>query len=289
MVKIIGSAKIDDYRKVVLEEGVMKSLNVKPGDSLLFFRKEHDSTLSVYKAEGARVTSECDSPAVNHQQERPKKIRFLTFLIAGVMLLMMFAVMMNLGSLDTVTVAIFAVFWVIAFFGIIVVIMNLDKIDAPSETQTLVTVGGPYTKNRVTGLSKLNDDGYAVSGELYINSLFGANPRSVDVEMEYANGNREVILTKCMKVVPGYSVYKMRFRDEGLEDGRLTVVCTFGYIGKSIVVTSDFNVRVTEGKNSKSIAITEGPVTADMQFDENLNNTEFDDALFDPTEDEDTL
>ena len=289
MVKIIGSAKIDDYRKVVLEEGVMKSLNVKPGDSLLFFKKEHDSTLSVYKAEGAKVTSECDSPMVNHQKERPKKIRFLTFLIAGVMLLMMFAVLMNLNSLDTVSVAVFAVFWVIAFFGIIVVIMNLDKIDAPYETQTLVTVGGPYTKNRLTGLSKLNDDGYAVSGELYINSLFGANPRSVDVEMEYTNGNREVILTKCVKSVPGYSVFRMRFRDEGLEDGTLTVICTFGYIGKTIVVTSDFSVRVTEGKNSKAIAITEGPVTADMQFDENLNNTEFDDALFDPTEDDDTL
>ena len=49
MVRIIGSAKIDDYRKIVLEGGVMKSLNVKPGDSLLFFKKEHDSTLSVYK------------------------------------------------------------------------------------------------------------------------------------------------------------------------------------------------------------------------------------------------
>ncbi len=289
MVRIIGSAKIDDFSKVVLEEGVMKSLNVKPGDSLLFFKKEHDSTLSVYKAEGARVTSECDSPAINHQKENPKKIRFLSFIIAGIMVLMMFSVLMNLNSLDTVALAAFVVLWVLGFFGLIVIIMNLDKIDAPYETQTLVTVGGPYTKNRITGLSKLNDDGYAVSGELYVNSLFGANPKSVDVEMKYARGASEIILTKCTKAVPGYSVYKMRFKDEGLEDGVLTVVCTFGYIGKSIVVTSDFNVKVDSSKNTNVISITEDSVTADMKFDEKLNNTEFDDALFDPTEDDEII
>ena len=289
MVKIIGSAKIDDYRKVVLEEGVMKSLNVKPGDSVLFFKKEHDSTLSVYKAEGAKVTSECDSPAVRHMNEQPKKIRMFAFGIAGALVLMMFAMLMNLNHLDTVALGVFVIFWILGFFGIVILIKSLDKIDAPYETQTLVTVGGPYTKNRLTGLSKLNDDGYAVSGELYVNCLFGANPRSVDVEMEYASGNKEVILTKCVKSVPGYSVYRMRFRDEGLEEGTLTVMCTFGYIGKTIVVTSEFNVKVTEGKNSNTISITEGPVNAEMMFDENLNNTEFDDALFDPTEDDDTL
>ena len=289
MVKIIGSAKIDDYRKVVLEEGVMKSLNVKPGDSLLFFKKEHDSTLSVYKAEGAKVTSECDSPSVRHMKEAPKRLRFFAFGLAAMLILMLFAVAMNLNQLDLITLVVFVVFWILGLFADIMIIKDLDTIDEPYETQTLVTVGGPYTKNRLTGLSKLNDDGYAVSGELYVNSLFGANPRSVDVEMEYASGNKEVILTKCVKSVPGYSVYRMRFRDEGLEEGLLTVMCTFGYIGKTITVTSDFNVKVTEGKNSKGIAITEGPVNAEITFDENLNNTEFDDVLFDPTEDDDTL
>ena len=171
----------------------------------------------------------------------------------------------------------------------IMIIRDLDKIDEPFETQTLVTVGGPYTNNRMTGLSKLNDDGYAVSGELYVNSLFGANPKEIHVEMEYVSGNKEVILTKCTKSVPGYSVYKMRFRDEGLEPGRLIVTCVFGYIGKSISVVSEFNVNVADGKNSKAITITEGGVKADLQFDENLNNTGFDEALFDPSEDDETL
>ena len=289
MVKIIGSAKIDDYRKVVLEEGVMKSLNVKPGDSLLFFKKEHDSTLSVYKAEGARVTSECDSPATRHLKEAPKKLRFFAFGLGAMLILMLFAVLMNLNHLDTIALVVFIVFWVLGLFGDIMIIRNLDKIDEPYETQTLVTVGGPYTNNRMTGLSKLNDDGYAVSGELFVNSLFGANPKEINVEMEYVSGNKEVILTKCTKSVPGYSVYKMRFRDEGLEPGRLLVTCNFGYIGKSISVVSVFNVDVTDGKNSKAISITEGSVTANMQFDENLNNTDFDEALFDPSEDDETL
>ncbi len=289
MVRIIGSAKIDDYRKVVLEEGVMKSLNVKPGDSLLFFKKEHDSTLSVYKAEGATVSSECDSTPVRHMREEPKKLRMYIVGVMGALLLMLFAVAMNLKTLDTVAFIIFVVLWVLGFFAAILIFLRLGRIDAPNETQTLVTVGGPYTKNRLMGISKLNDDGYAVSGDLYINSLFGANPQTVEVDMQYASGGKEVILTKCTKIVPGYSVYKMRFRDEGLEAGRLTVATTFGYIGKSIRVVSEFDVAVAEGKNSKSVSITEGAVNASMEFDEKLNSTGFDDIIFDPTEDEETF
>ena len=289
MVRIIGSAKIDDYRKVVLEEGVMKSLNVKPGDSLLFFKKEHDSTLSVYKAEGATVSNECDSKPVQHMKEEPKRLRMFIVGVMGALLLMLFAVALNIKDLSMVTFIIFVVLWVLGFFAAILIFLRLGKIDAPVESQTLVTVGGPYTKNRLLGLSKLNDDGYAVSGELYINSLFGANPQNVEVNMQYASGSGETILTKCTKIVPGYSVYRMRFRDEGLEAGRLVVTTTFGYIGKSIRVVSEFDVTVTEGKNSKSIAITEGPVSASMEFDEKLNSTGFDDILFDPTEDEETF
>lgn len=288
MVRIIGSAKIDDYRKVVLEEGVMKSLNVKPGDSLLFFRKEHDSTLSVYRAEGAYVTNECDSVPVRHMKEEPKKMRFFIVGVMAVMLLMMFTVAINLRDLSTVTFVMFVVLWVLGFFAAAMIYLRLGRIDAPNEMQTLVTVGGPYTKNRLTGLSKLNDDGYVVSGELYINSLFGANPQSVDVELDYEDGGKGIILTKCIKVVPGYSVYRMRFKTEDLATGRLTVICKFGYLGKSISVFSNFDLVVTDISNSKGITLTEGPVTATIEFDENLNNTGFDDTLFDPTEDAET-
>ena len=289
MVRIIGSAKIDDYRKIVLEAGVMKSLNVKPGDSLLFFKKEHDSTLSVYKAEGATVTNECDSAPVRHMKEEPKRLRTYVVGIIGAMILMMFAVAMNLKTIDMTAFIVFVIFWVLGFCVASLAFLRLGRIDAPNEPQTLVTVGGPYTKNRLLGLSKLNDDGYAVSGELYINSLFGANPQSVEVGMQYENGGSENILTKCTKVVPGYTVYKMRFKDEGLEPGKLTVCTTFGYIGKSIKVVSEFDVGVKQGKNSKSISITEGPVSASIEFDEKLNSTDFDDIIFDPTEDEDTF
>ncbi len=289
MVRIIGSAKIDDYRKVVLEEGVMKSLNVKPGDSLLFFKKEHDSTLSVYKAEGATVSNECDSAPVRHMKEEPKRLRTYVVGIIGLMLLMLFPIAMNLKNIDMMTFIIFVVFWVLGFTVAALIFLRLSRIDAPNEPQTLVTVGGPYTKNRLLGLSKVNDDGYAVSGELYINSLFGANPQSVEVGIQYASGGSENILTKCTKVVPGYTVYKMRFKDEGLEAGKLTVCTNFGYIGKSIKVVSEFDVGVTQGKNSKSISITEGPVSASIEFDSKLNSTDFDDIIFDPTEDEESF
>ncbi len=145
MVRIIGSAKIDDYRKVVLEAGVMKSLDVKPGDSLLFFKKEHDSTLSVYKAEGATVTNECDSAPVRHMKEEPKRLRTYVVGIIGLMFLMLFPVAMNLESIDMTTFIIFVVFWVLGFCVASLTFLRLGRIDAPNETQTLVTVGGPYT------------------------------------------------------------------------------------------------------------------------------------------------
>lgn len=38
--KILGSSKVDDYRKVVLGEKVVKALNLKQGDSVLFYKRE---------------------------------------------------------------------------------------------------------------------------------------------------------------------------------------------------------------------------------------------------------
>lgn len=36
--KILGSGKLDDFGKVVLSEKTIRALNVKPGDSVLFYR-----------------------------------------------------------------------------------------------------------------------------------------------------------------------------------------------------------------------------------------------------------
>ena len=280
MVKIIGSAKIDDYRKVVLEEGVMKSLNVKPGDSVLFFKKEHDSTLSVYKAEGAKVTSECDSPAVRHMNEQPKKIRMFAFGIAGALVLMMFAMLMNLNHLDTVALGVFVIFWILGFFGIVILIKSLDKIDAPYETQTLVTVGGPYTKNRLTGLSRMTSDGYVISGDLYINSLFGANPSSVEVEINLEGAAPFKAIIESTKAVPGYSMYKIRFKESEAKPGNFVVKTTYSYMGKSIVAESTFLMNIA----GSEIKVIEQGVEAKLEFDETFNSTEFDDILYNPSD-----
>ena len=37
--RIIGSGKIDDYKKVAIEDSVLKAIDAKPGDSVLFYRK----------------------------------------------------------------------------------------------------------------------------------------------------------------------------------------------------------------------------------------------------------
>lgn len=281
MIKIIGSSKIDDYRKVTLEEGVMRSINVKPGDSVLFYKKENDSSLCVFRAEGAHVTNECDAPMRNHLQERPRKIRFMMACAAAASMLMLFTVLFNIKSLSAVSLVISIIAWIATATLIVLSIMKLERIDEPTQIQSLVSVSGPYGKGRVTGMSKFTDDGYVVSGDLYVNCLFGASPKSVEVCLSTAEGT-EMVLTNCTKSVPGYSVYRMRFKNEILANGKLRVRLVFGYIGKSITVDSEFDV-IDNGKSG--VELVEGPVKAYMEFDSTLNQSDFDQSLFDPTDD----
>lgn len=44
--KILGSSKVDDYRKVVLGEKVVKALNLKQGDSVLFYKRGGGAAMS---------------------------------------------------------------------------------------------------------------------------------------------------------------------------------------------------------------------------------------------------
>ena len=75
--KIIGSSKIDDYRKAVLEDSVLRAINAKPGDSVLFYKKQNDSNVCIYKAEGAQITSETDTPQRNHLRGALDKLRMI--------------------------------------------------------------------------------------------------------------------------------------------------------------------------------------------------------------------
>lgn len=283
--KIIGSGKIDDFKKVVLDTKVLRSLNVKPGDSVLFYRGDENGSVCMFRAEGAQVTDECDSPARNHMREGPQKIRLALLGCAAMLVVLM--VIIALYFRDSATGTAFFVtlgVWLVALIAIFIAIFVAFKLDEPTESQTFVTIGGPYSKNRLTGLSKLLSDGYVVSGNIYINSLFGTNPDNVEVRMEYSNGVTDVALTKCIKSVSGYSVYRIRCMSENITSGRMVVVINYPYQSKRIVLESIYDLTVKEG--SSQIKIKESDVKATIEFDQTFNEAVFDEALFDPTDDE---
>lgn len=282
--KIIGSGKIDDFKKVVLDTKVMRSLNVKPGDSVLFYRGSEDGSVSMFRAEGAHITNECDVPARNHMREGPQNIRLALLGAAALMVVLMLMIALNMKNIQSTEFIAMIVVWALALVVLVVGIFMAMKLDAPQDRQTFVTVGGPYSKNRLTGLSKLLSDGYVVTGNIYINSLFGTNPDNVEVRMEYENGVTDIALTKCVKSVSGYSVYKIRCMSENITSGKMVVVINYPYTAKRIVLKSIYDLSVKEG--SSQIKIKENNVEATIEFDQTFNESVFDEALFDPTEDD---
>ena len=280
--KIIGSSKIDDYKKTVLEDSVLRAINAKPGDSVLFYRRQNDSSVCIYRAEGAQMSSEADTPTRNHLKGAFDKLRMILIISAVMAALTLAMIAISFSSLSMGFFIIMFITGLVALAGIAASIFISQKIDAPFDSQSLVTIGGPYSKDRLTGLSKMTSDGYIISGDLYINSLFGANPSSVDVEVSLDNSESFKALVKCTKAVPGYSVYKIRFKETEATPGSFVVKTTYAYSGKSIVVTSSFLMEIPEG--SQEIKVKEGSVDAKLEFDEVFNSTEFDDALFNPSE-----
>lgn len=280
--KIIGSSKIDDYQKTVLEDSVLRAINAKPGDSVLFYRRQNDSSVCIYRAEGAQMSSETDTPSRNHLRgafDRLRLILIISALMSAVTLLM---IAINFSSLGIGMFIAAFVTGLIALAGVAASIFISQKVDAPFDSQSLVTVGGPYSKDRLTGLSKLTSDGYIISGDLYINSLFGANPSSVEVEVRLEGDESFKALVKCTKAVPGYSLYKIRFKETAATPGSFVVKTTYAYSGKSITLFSSFLMEIPEG--GQEIKVKEGNVEAKLEFDEVFNSTEFDDSLFNPAE-----
>ena len=96
--KILGSGKVDDFKKVAFSDRVLSNMDVKPGDSVIFYKKAGESGVSMFRAEGSNLTSECDSPARLHLREAPAKMR--TFLIGGIALTVVALVMMGLSAKD---------------------------------------------------------------------------------------------------------------------------------------------------------------------------------------------
>ena len=280
--KIISSSKIDDYRKTILDDSVLKAINAKPGDSILFYRRDGESSVCIHKAEGAYMTSECDSPHRNHMRGAFNNLRAVLMICTVMAALVLMVAILNYGSFSGLKFLLLIIPVILVIAGLCASIFISQSVDRPFDTQSLATVGGPYSKNRLKGISRLTSDGYIITGDLFINSLFGSNPSSIDVKVDLDDGESIIAVTKLVKSVTGYSIYRIRFKEGAAAPGSMNVTAVYTYSGKSITVLSSFDLGISE--DGTEIVVTEGNVEAKFEFDSDFNSTAYDDALFDPTE-----
>lgn len=264
MLKIIGSSRVDDFNRVVLEDGVMKALDIVEGDSVLVYKRLNEEGLGIYKAEGACVSNECDSPRRNHLMGMPVRLRLLLSVCAVAVTLGLFVLLASIGDISDPLSLSALIVWIIAMALMFTAITASQMIDRGYESERFVTSGNPYVKDRQVGFSKLTGDGYIYTGQVYVNSLFGSNPSAVDILLHLKDGREISILSSCVKSVSGYSMYKLRFKEDELVDGTFNIKLTFPYISKSLTLYAVFNMNV--GDDGR-IIISEGPLTADMKFD----------------------
>ena len=278
--KIIGSSKIDDYKKLSIEDAVLRAIDAKPGDSVLFYRKENEDGVCIYRAEGAKITFEADAPSRRHMREAFVRMRTMLFVSTALVAIAMLMTILNFGALGAWKFIMLLIVEILALGGLGAAIFTSEKVDKPYDPQALVTVGGAYTKNRLTGISRVTTDGFVASGNLYVNSLFGANPASVDVMVTLDSGESFKGIVTELRSVPGYSVYRIHIKDDTMSSGKFVVTSTYKYLGKTIVVSSNFEMTATEGK--QEFGIKEGAVDAKIEFDGSINDTEFDEAWVAP-------
>ena len=275
--KIIGSSRIDDYKKVGIEDAVLRAIDAKPGDSVLFYRKENEDSVCIYRAEGAKITTEADAPRRRHMREAFNRMRFFLAIAASFTVIRLIATVFNynlLGPGRFIFTFILGLL-TLAFVGATIFVSEI--VDKPYDPQALVTVGNVYAKNRLTGMSKLTTDGFVATGNLYVNALFGANPADVEVMVTLDNNSEFDAVVSEIRSVPGYSVYRVHMKEEKPSSGRFIVKCTYRYLAKMITVYSNFDMIYSEGE--KDIDIKEGPIEANIEFDSKfLNKTEFDET-----------
>ena len=273
--RIIGSSKIDDYKKVAIEDVVLKAIDAKPGDSVLFYRKHNDDAVCIYRAEGAKITTEADAPRRRHMREAFVRMRIMLAIGAVFTLLRLIMTVFNYNLLGPWRFAATFTLGILTLTFVLASIFLSQIVDKPYDSQALVTVGNVYAKNRLSGISKLTTDGFVATGNLYINSLFGANPQSVSVDVFPDNGNQFKAVVTEIKSVPGYSAYKVHMKEDAPSSGEFVAVATYRYLGKSIIVKSHFDMTYTE--KDKDIKVKEGLVEAEITFDQ-INDTEFDES-----------
>ena len=149
--KIIGSSKIDDYKKTVLEDSVLRAINAKPGDSVLFYKKQNDSNVCIYRAEGAQISNETDTPMRNHLRGAFDRLRTILLATAVMSVLSLFVIALNFGSISVAWFAVGLIASILAIAGAVASIYISQSVDPAFDSQELVTVGGPYSQNRLPG------------------------------------------------------------------------------------------------------------------------------------------
>lgn len=169
----------------------------------------------------------------------------------------------------------------VMFAGMFIAIRQLDSRE---DVEHLITIGGPYTKDRLVGLNKLMDDGHVITGTLYVNSLFGANPAEISVTAQ-VDGIETVALTRCVKAVPGYSIYKIRMPSGRMGGGKMKIVLTYTYRDKMIRINADYDLDVNN-ETSALIRVREAGLNTELRFDDAFQRSSFDEALFDPSDDD---
>ena len=276
--RIIGSSRIDDYKKLTMEDNVLKAIGAKPGDSVLFYKNYNDERVCVYKTEGARVTTEADAPRRRHMREAFNRVRLFLAIAAMFTVARLIMTVFNYEFLGIVRFAESFTLGILSLIFVIAAIFITQIVDKPYDPQALVTIGNVYTKNRLTGVSKVSTDGYVASGNVYINSLFGANPDNVEVIVHPDNGHEFKAVVNEIRCVPGYCAYRMHMKEESPSSGTFDVVSTFRYLGKIITVHSNF--EMIYAAKEKDIKLKEGKVEATIEFDQSLNDTEFDETWF---------
>lgn len=293
--KILGTGRLDDFQKVLIPDDVMRSIGAKPGDGIIFSKVTGGSnsgpTVQMFKAEGTCLSAGGGGKNPWEIDRRHEKNSHSTRVLVGMGIIFSFIMFLLVANLfrdgDKIDFDIefieITIFWTVS----IIVMIGAFVCTVPPKYASgrLVTVRGPMGKDRLIGLSKLLSDGYITSGTVYCYQMFDSNPDTVTVTMTRADGTKEPVQIKCIRDTPGLMIFKIKVKGGDISGGSLNVRMIFKYADKAIV--ADARYRLTKDKeNSMSVRLEDEEITAKICFDNKFQKAEFDESLFDPTDEE---
>lgn len=269
--KILGSSKVDGNGKMALGDGVAKAMGVRRGDSVLFSKELNETDVNMVRAEGTQLaygknySSEMDFGGVF------SRLRTMLMVLLGVLAILLAASVAAYGSIgiaSSVAVSSLFAFSLVAAFLSYVTATRMRSVRR-TNCPISVSSGSPYaleTKDRLR------------TAAVYVDDLFGASPSSV--VLRAGPDGAEV---SCVQVkADGYSIYRAEIPvpDAGPKGGSLHADVVYRYLGKSIEIEADFDLLFD---GDMPLSVTERCFGARLLFDDDLNRTEFDDVLFDPS------